>query len=591
MKTKITAFIISILFTSFCFAQTTITPGEVSGTWLLSGSPYLISGDISIATGATLTIEPGVNVNFQGHYQLTINGRILAVGTLNDTITFTAQDVSVGWHGRKLINLNTNGMDSSKFIYCRFSSGKAVGSTEPEKRGGAIYAEASSTVLFGNCLFTNNYAQYDGGAVSLLVNSNPDIQNCTFNSNSCDFYGGGIYIDASNPKIKNSLFTNGYAGAFGAGLVGWNGAMFRLENCRIINNSAGAVCGIYTAVNSAPVIINCLFSGNQSTFGNGGAMGFSVSNPTIINSTLANNTAAQSGAGIWFYQSTGVVENCIIWNNTPDALSIVQSTVTVEYSDLSTAVSGTGNISEDPLFIGSGDYPYAIQELSPCRNAGTPDTAGLWLPRLDLAGNQRIYEDTIDIGAFEFVVPVPVELISLTSSIKEYTVTLEWTTATETNNRGFEIERSDDNITFVRIGFVPGFGTTTEVKNYSYSDQAAKTGTYYYRLKQIDFDGTSKYSEVVKVNIIVPGKYCLQQNFPNPFNPTTTIGFEIQNKSNVMIRILNSIGQEVAVVLNEEKEAGYHSVEFNGIDLSSGVYFYQIKAGSFFDTRKMILLK
>jgi photosystem II stability/assembly factor-like uncharacterized protein len=187
--------------------------------------------------------------------------------------------------------------------------------------------------------------------------------------------------------------------------------------------------------------------------------------------------------------------------------------------------------------------------------------------------------------------PVPVELTSFTATTNGNEVTLNWSTATETNNQGFEIERSEDNISFNKIGSVPGFGTTTETKSYSYSDQSAISRTNYYRLKQVDYDGSFEYSEVVEIEITSPTEFMLLQNFPNPFNPTTTIGFGIQNKSNVKITILNAIGEEVAVVLNEEKEPGFHQVEFNAIGLPSGVYFYQLKAGDFIQTKKMLLIK
>jgi photosystem II stability/assembly factor-like uncharacterized protein len=187
--------------------------------------------------------------------------------------------------------------------------------------------------------------------------------------------------------------------------------------------------------------------------------------------------------------------------------------------------------------------------------------------------------------------PVPVELASFTGTSNGKEVILNWSTATELNNQGFEIERSEDNVSFNKIGFVPGFGTTTEPKSYSYSDQPVSIGKYYYRLKQIDYDGSYEYSGVVEVEWHAFKSYLLEQNYPNPFNPTTTIGFGIQNKSNVKITILNAIGEEVAVVLNEEREPGFHQVEFNAANLPSGVYFCRIQASSFVETKKMILLK
>ena len=196
---------------------------------------------------------------------------------------------------------------------------------------------------------------------------------------------------------------------------------------------------------------------------------------------------------------------------------------------------------------------------------------------------------------------IPVELISFSAELNYNSITLLWSTATELNNQGFEIERSEDNVSFNMIGFVPGFGTTTKPKSYSYSDLSVKTGLFYYRLKQIDYDGSYEYSDVVEVNLSGPTEYSLQQNYPNPFNPTTTIGFGVQNKSNIRITILNAIGEVVAILLNEEREPGFHQVEFsakggsasggNAYNLPSGVYFYRLQTGDYTSVKKMILLK
>jgi hypothetical protein len=96
---------------------------------------------------------------------------------------------------------------------------------------------------------------------------------------------------------------------------------------------------------------------------------------------------------------------------------------------------------------------------------------------------------------------------------------------------------------------------------------------------------------VKEENQIIPNMYVLEQNYPNPFNPSTTISFGIENKSNVNLTVINLIGEQVAVVLNEEMESGYHQVQFNATNLPSGVYFYQLKAGNFVETKKMVLLK
>ena len=186
---------------------------------------------------------------------------------------------------------------------------------------------------------------------------------------------------------------------------------------------------------------------------------------------------------------------------------------------------------------------------------------------------------------------VPVELTSFTATTNGKKIILNWSTATELNNQLFEVQRSFEGSDFATVGFVNGKGTTTERQDYSYSDEVFTNGKYYYRLKQIDYLGSYEYSDVVEIDFRAFNSYLLEQNFPNPFNPTTTIGFGIQNKSNVKITILNAIGEEVAVILNEEREPGFHQVEFNAAGLPSGVYFYQLKAGDFVQTRKMILLK
>ena len=191
---------------------------------------------------------------------------------------------------------------------------------------------------------------------------------------------------------------------------------------------------------------------------------------------------------------------------------------------------------------------------------------------------------------------VPVELVSFTSNTNGNKVNLNWSTATEINNSGFEIERSviskeARNPDWKKVGFVNGNGTTTEVKSYSFADNNLSSGKYLYRLKQIDFDGTFEYSNEVEVIVTVPEKFELSQNYPNPFNPTTTIKYSIPKEGLVTLKIYNIIGEEVVTLVNENKQVGNYSVSFSAIDLSSGIYLYKLSAGSFVETRKMLLLK
>lgn len=186
---------------------------------------------------------------------------------------------------------------------------------------------------------------------------------------------------------------------------------------------------------------------------------------------------------------------------------------------------------------------------------------------------------------------VPVELVSFTRSIGEGEVLLEWRTATELNNYGFEIQRKFLSGDFTAVEFIKGNGTTTQQNQYSFTDKNLVEGKYFYRLKQMDYDGQYNYSPTIEVEVRSLDKYTLEHNYPNPFNPKTTIGFSLREKGNVKLSIHNILGEEVRVLLNEEEEAGYHSTDFIGNDLPSGVYFYRIQSGSFLQTRKLILLR
>ncbi|CAN5451127.1 hypothetical protein BH10BAC5_BH10BAC5_15610 [soil metagenome] len=188
--------------------------------------------------------------------------------------------------------------------------------------------------------------------------------------------------------------------------------------------------------------------------------------------------------------------------------------------------------------------------------------------------------------------PLPVELSSFTSTIKENSVELKWITANEVNNNGFEIERRSRAGEFVKIGFINGNGTSGIQHSYSFKDNALLADKYNYRLKQIDFNGNYKYYDLSSEVVIgVPLKYSLFQNYPNPFNPSTKISFEVPKDGFVSLKIFDITGREVSELISEIKTAGYYSVNFNATSLSSGIYFYRLTAGEFTSVKKMNLIK
>ncbi len=190
---------------------------------------------------------------------------------------------------------------------------------------------------------------------------------------------------------------------------------------------------------------------------------------------------------------------------------------------------------------------------------------------------------------------IPVELTSFNANVNAGNVVLNWTTATETNNKGFEVQRNSGD-GFETLSFVNGNGTSTQSHTYTYADNNVREGQYTYRLKQVDFDGTSEYSNSVEVSVVQPKVYSLTQNYPNPFNPTTQINFSLAVDSKVTLKVFDILGQEVATLLNGTITSGAHNVTFDASKLNSGVYLYKIEANgvdgsSFTSVKKMILTK
>jgi len=186
---------------------------------------------------------------------------------------------------------------------------------------------------------------------------------------------------------------------------------------------------------------------------------------------------------------------------------------------------------------------------------------------------------------------IPVELLAFTASVTGSSVSLIWSTASEINNLGFDIERKDKSSEWEKIGFVAGYGTTTETQTYSFIDKDIRNGIYGYRLKQIDYDGTFEYSRTIEVEINIPETFELSQNYPNPFNPKTVIGYQLPVTGNVTLKVYDVLGSEVATLVDEYREAGRYEITFDASGLASGLYIYQLKTNKFTSTKKMLMLK
>lgn len=239
---------------------------------------------------------------------------------------------------------------------------------------------------------------------------------------------------------------------------------------------------------------------------------------------------------------------------------------------------------QSPLLVGNYDtYP---------SNTGVYNGAWGCYPFLP-SGNILISDIQTGLYVLDFTLDnnLPVELISFTAAISLSGINLQWSTAAELNNRGFEIQRSTNKQDWISIGFIEGAGSTSERNSYSFTDEHPIEGISYYRLLQIDFDGTQKHYDPVQIEFFEPKSFTLNQNYPNPFNPETKINFTLIADANTSLSIYNAIGENVLDIVNEYLPQGSHEYAFNAVNFPSGLYIAKLKSGSDIKSIKMTLLK
>ncbi|HHE39022.1 MAG TPA: hypothetical protein ENL20_10695, partial [Candidatus Cloacimonetes bacterium] len=357
MSKKTTLFLLLFL-TASLFSTNIEVSGTISTNTTWTGVDTVkVTGNITINNAVTLTIDPGIYVEFQGHYKLDVQGTLIAIGTSSNSITFTAANHSTGWN-RIVFDNTPAANDSSKIVHCKLEYGKA-NLTDEERKGGAIYLNDFSKILISHSNFSNNYCTKEGGAIYGNY-ADIKIENSTFHNNIADdFDGGAFFFKYSNPLIVNNL---------------------------IYDNDAYSGGGVY--------VFLC--------------------NGTFINNTISNNTASWDGGGVRFIQDGSTFKNTIIYGNTAnigEQIAIAHGNPGFYYCDIEggiDAVYGSeyiGNyencIDADPQFIGSGNHPYGLLEISPCINNGYPVTSVNDVGEYDLADNPRFLNSIIDIGAYE----------------------------------------------------------------------------------------------------------------------------------------------------------------------------------------------
>ena len=512
---------------------TDIPAGPVSGIWTRAGSPYHISGEIIIPNDSTLLIEPGVEVVFLGHYKFNVQGRLLAVGTEQDTIRFRAADAQTGWHGIRFEDTpSTN--DTSKVFYCSLKYGNANTGGGFDRSGGAMLIKWFDKVLVSHCLFDSNSqsgeasgpSDADGGI--FIYHASPTVTHSTFTNNTSSKSSAIGCVEYSRAVIADNIFRNN-SGKYGAIAVCFNSSGTVSGNLVCNNVATEAAGGILVDNGATPVITNNVIIHNQGF--SGGVTCYKGGRPILIGNTIAYNTASFAGGGIGCREDADpiLINNILYGNAAPigqevafddDESDPIFLCCNIQGGREGFGIIGAGtnytgrfehNIAADPLFVNAASNDYRLSDASPCIGAGldSVEVAGVWyyVPSYCVGGNPRPSPaGTLpDIGAYENLLGSPVVGVR------------QWLTN--------------------------------------------------------------------------PTSFAVRQNYPNPFNPSTTIKYDLPQRAHVVLTVFNMLGQTVTTLLDEVVDAGYHEAQFDASALASGVYLYRLTAGDFIQTRKLILVR
>jgi len=557
----------------------------------------------SSSDGDTVLVAAGTYVE-----NINYNGKNIVVGSLY----LTTQDTSY-------ISLTIIDGDSSGSVVT-FDNGEdttAVLSGFTIKdgyatSGGGIYCLSASPTL-SNMIIRNNTATISlyggGGGIYCWSNSNPSLKNVTISNNTTLERGGGIFCYYSNPSLENVTITSNSA-SNGGGIYCRYFASPTLTDVTFSGNTASNNGGGMLINNrSNPTLTDVTFSDNSAEVYGGGIHCSTLSFPSLENVTITSNSAS-NGGGIYLVGGTSnpSLVNCILWNNVPDEITLYDndSSITVSYSNIQGGWEGAGNIDIDPLFCEPDSGDYTLAENSPCVGTGE-DGANM--------GALGVGCGPYNFSPTEFSLSAPSNNTQITideSNMNTGSIAFSWGASSDqngdslyylmritsaeignhdmdTNATSFDLsytdiieDMSDNNVTAASLEWtvhVTDGIDTVEADNAPYT---------------MEIDGADALSSYLEG--LLPDEFALRQNYPNPFNPVTTLRYDLPENNLVNITIYDMLGRQVKTLINQTQDAGYRSVIWDatndyGKPVSAGIYLYQIQAGKYLQTKKMVLLK
>jgi hypothetical protein len=531
--------------------------------------------DLILSSGS-LTVDAGVILTINGTF--TLSGGTI---TNNGTITYGASS-TLAYAGSSLQTTTSAELPSSggpNSLTITNSSGVTLGSN----------ATINGTLTISSGSFDNNGSANDktftlGNGATIVMAGGSLTTAPTFGTSVNITYSGSssqttsVEVPSTSTVLNNLTISNSNGVLLGAsatvngtlsvssGDLDLNGKTLTLGSSATLSETAG------NTVKGSTGTITTTRDLNAPSSNPVGGIGVVITSGANMGSTVVSRGhAVQSGNS-----NNGITR---YFDITPTNNSGLDATLVFKYDE-----SELNSISESNLRVFRAESPYTTWTLV----GGTVDATNNYVT---ITGVNTFSRWTLgDVNS-----PLPVELTSFFANTIGSKVQLNWRTATEVNNYGFEVERSQtSNVkseTWEKIGFVQGNGNSNSPKNYSYTDQPTGGKEFKYRLKQIDFDGSFEYSYEVTAKLGNVSTYKLDQNYPNPFNPITKISYTIPQRAYVHLRVYDMLAKQIAELVNVSQEAGRYEVTFDGTNLPSGAYFYKLDAGNYIEVKKLLLVK